>query len=126
MPILFSTYYCERDSCLDKWVGPVTEFHALILQQVKQSVSGAKVSPKVAGLLERIAEYHNIPRKKAKFEVLWILWFKCLFHVMESVGHMKYNGAPLYRHPFNQDTVHNHGHFEMCTKILNIFGHLLN
>ena len=56
----------------DKWVWPVTELHALTLQQVKQSVSGAKVSPKVAGLLERIAEYHNIPRKKAKFEVLWV------------------------------------------------------
>ena len=36
---------------------------------MKQSVSGAKVNPKVAGLLERIADYPNIPRKKAKFEV---------------------------------------------------------
>lgn len=43
--------------------------HFVSFQQVKQSVSGAKVSPKVAGLLERIADYPNIPRKKAKFEV---------------------------------------------------------
>lgn len=32
-------------------------------------MSGAKVNPRVAGLLEKIADYSNIPRKRAKFEV---------------------------------------------------------
>jgi len=32
-------------------------------------VSASSFNPRVARLLERIAEYPNIPRKKAKFEV---------------------------------------------------------
>ena len=36
---------------------------------MKQSVSSAKVNPRVASLLEKIAECPNIPRKRAKFEV---------------------------------------------------------
>lgn len=36
-------------------------------------MASGQYSPKIGGLLERIAEYPNIPRKKAKFEVLFDL-----------------------------------------------------
>ena len=42
---------------------------SICLQRVKQSSSTAKVSGRVASLLEKIAEYPNVPRKRKKFEV---------------------------------------------------------
>ncbi len=43
--------------------------YLFVLQKVKQSSSTAKVSGRVASLLEKIAEYPNVPRKRKKFEV---------------------------------------------------------
>ena len=39
------------------------------LQQVHAAISKVKGNPSLARLLERLKEYPNIPRKKAKFEV---------------------------------------------------------
>lgn len=38
-------------------------------QSARVAMQDAKVSPKIASLLKRIAMYPNIPRKKKKFEV---------------------------------------------------------
>ncbi|XP_072027975.1 cell growth-regulating nucleolar protein-like isoform X2 [Amphiura filiformis] len=38
------------------------------LQRVREAKESAKLSPGVAKLLDRIADYPNVPRKKAKFE----------------------------------------------------------
>ena len=38
-------------------------------QRVRESKETAKLSREVANLLDRIADYPNVPRKKAKFEV---------------------------------------------------------
>jgi hypothetical protein len=41
------------------------------LQQVQDAINNTKGNPKLQGLLEKLKDYPNIPRKKAKFEV----WF---------------------------------------------------
>lgn len=40
----------------------------LWLQQVQAAITGAPANPRVRGLLERLKDYPNIPRKKIKFE----------------------------------------------------------
>lgn len=39
------------------------------LQQIRQATKTDVVEPRLAALLDRISEYSNIPRKKAKFQV---------------------------------------------------------
>lgn len=40
-----------------------------LIQKAREAMQSAKVSSKLASLLNRIADYPNIPRKKKKFEV---------------------------------------------------------
>ncbi len=40
-----------------------------LFQLVREAKDSAQLSPGVAKLLDRIADYPNVPRKKAKFEV---------------------------------------------------------
>lgn len=39
------------------------------LKRIRKSVSSVATNPRIANLLERIADYPNIPRKKPKFVV---------------------------------------------------------
>ena len=39
------------------------------LQQIREATKTDVVEPRLAALLDRISEYSNIPRKKAKFQV---------------------------------------------------------
>lgn len=41
----------------------------MCLQQIRQATKRDVVEPRLAVLLDRISEYSNIPRKKAKFQV---------------------------------------------------------
>ena len=41
----------------------------ILYQQVQEAINKTKTDPKLRGLLERLKDYPNIPRKKAKFEV---------------------------------------------------------
>lgn len=41
----------------------------MCLQQIREATKTDVVEPRLAALLERISEYSNIPRKKAKFQV---------------------------------------------------------
>ena len=40
-----------------------------LFQQVREATKSGAVDPWLAGLLDRISEYSNVPRKKAKFQV---------------------------------------------------------
>ena len=39
------------------------------VQKLRQSMASGNYNPRITRLLEMIAEYPNIPRKKSKFEV---------------------------------------------------------
>lgn len=41
----------------------------VFLQQIREATKTDVVEPRLAALLDRISEYANIPRKKAKFQV---------------------------------------------------------
>ena len=41
----------------------------MCLQQIREATKTDVVEPRLAALLDRISEYSNIPRKKAKFQV---------------------------------------------------------
>ena len=41
----------------------------MFLQQIREATKTDVVEPRLAALLDRISEYANIPRKKAKFQV---------------------------------------------------------
>jgi len=47
----------------------IFNFVTHFLQQVREATRSDKADPRLAVLLERIGEYSNIPRKKAKFQV---------------------------------------------------------
>ena len=74
---------------------------------------GTKVNPRIARLLERIAQYPNIPRKRAKFEVstdstitnrLWVS-----LYLSEFCEEQRQCSRP-------SDTWRVVGHFQYCYK----------
>lgn len=60
----------------------IFNFVAPFLQQVREATRSDKADPRLAVLLERIGEYSNIPRKKAKFQVS--LWMSLSAYSMQS------------------------------------------
>ena len=70
---------------IEHWVA-IFNFVTHFLQQVREATRSDKADPRLAVLLERIGEYSNIPRKKAKFQVsLWMslstysMYYCCVF-----------------------------------------------
>lgn len=47
----------------------VNDLWFVCLQQIREATKTDVVEPRLAALLDRISEYSNIPRKKAKFQV---------------------------------------------------------
>lgn len=59
----------------------------ICLQQVRCAAQKAPANPKLKGLLSRLEDYPNIPRKKAKFEVTNLVCLHCGNFALFGVFH---------------------------------------
>ena len=66
-----------------------------ILQQVLSAIGKANANPRLRSLLQQIKNFSNIPRKKAKFEVLCFCMMHALFYLgIECIPRMFAHAAP--------------------------------